>query len=84
MNKNPIGKRLSSICSISAEDVPNGISGIFLVWYKKAKTEDLVKSLEEFVQKLDAVAAVIFTLINVQCDWSQSNNSHAIFAMISF
>ena len=30
INKSPIGKRLASICSVSAEDVPSGVSGIFL------------------------------------------------------
>ena len=37
-----------------------------LVCFKKAKTEVLVKGLDEFVQKLDVVAAVVFTLIDVQ------------------
>ena len=74
--KSPIGKRLASICTVSVEDVPNDVSGIFLahlpgfmkemVSFKKAKTEVLVKGLYEFVQKLDVVAAVIFTLIDVK------------------
>ena len=34
--------------------------------FKKAETEDLVKGLDKFVQKLDVVAAVIFTLIDVK------------------
>ena len=32
-------------------------------WLKKPKTEDLVKELDELAQKLDMIAAVIFTLI---------------------
>ena len=61
-------KRLDSMCNDSVEDVPNDVSGIFLAhlpdfmkemaWFKKAKTEDLVKVLDEFIQKLDVVAAV--------------------------
>ena len=76
------------------DDVPNGVSGIFLahfpdfmkamVWFKKAKIEDLVKGLDEFTQKLNVVAPVIFTLIDVEGNLSQCNNSHAIFAMITF
>ena len=74
MNKSPIGRRLASIYSVSAEDVPNGASGIFLanlsdfmkemVWFKKTETKDLVKGLDELVQKLDVVASVIFPLID--------------------
>ena len=51
MYKSPILKRLARICSVSVEDVPNCISVIFLahllhfmkemVWFKKAKTENL-------------------------------------------
>ena len=37
-----------------------------MVWFKKAKIEILVKGLEEFIQKLDVIAAVIFTLIDVK------------------
>ena len=76
MNKSPTGKRLANVCSVSAQDVPNGFSGIFLahlpdfmkemVWFEKTETKDLVKGLDEFVQKLDVVAAVIFTLIDVK------------------
>ena len=36
-----------------------------IVCLKKAITEDLLKGLDEFAQKLDMVAAVIFTLIDV-------------------
>ena len=36
-----------------------------IVWFKKAETEDLVKGLDKFIQKFDVVAAVIFTLIDV-------------------
>ena len=32
INKSPIGKRLTSICSVSIKDVPNGVSGIFLAY----------------------------------------------------
>ena len=45
MNKGLMGKRLASICRVSAEDVLNGVSGIFLahipdfikemVWFKR-------------------------------------------------
>ena len=37
-----------------------------MVWFKKAETEDLVKVLDEFVQKFDVAAALIFTLIDVK------------------
>ena len=37
-----------------------------MVWLKKAKTEGLMKGLGEFAQKLDLVAAVIVTLIDVE------------------
>ena len=70
------GERLASVCSVSVNDVPNGVSGIFLahfpdlmkgmVWFKKAETEDVVKGLDEFAQRLDVVAAVIFTLIDIK------------------
>ena len=39
-----------------------------MVWFKKAETEDLLKGLDEFSQKLDVVNAVIFTVINVKCE----------------
>ena len=65
-------------------DVSNGVFGIFLahfpgfiekmVWSKKSEMKDLVKSLGEFTQKLDVVAAVIFALI-------QSNSNHPIVAI---
>ena len=94
MNKIPIGKRLTSVCSVFAEDVPNGVSGVFLahlldfmkdmVWFKKAEMEDLVKALDKFIQKFDVVAAVIFTLFDVEGESRQKNNNHAIFVMISF
>ena len=35
-------------------------------WLKKAETEDLVKGFDELAQKLEVVAAVIFTLIDVK------------------
>ena len=76
MNKGPIKKRLANVCNVSVNDVPNGVPGFFLshlpdlmnemVWFKKAHTEVLVKGLDEFVQKHDVVAAVIFTLIDVK------------------
>ena len=69
-NESLLGKRLASVCSVSVEDVPNGVSGLFLahfpdfmkemVQFTKAETEDLMKGLDEFTQKLDVVAAVIF------------------------
>ena len=37
-----------------------------MIWLKKADTKDLVKGLDEFAQKLDVVAAIIFTLIDVK------------------
>ena len=37
-----------------------------VVWLQKAKTEDLVKGLDELSQNCDVVAAVIFTLIDVK------------------
>ena len=76
MNKSCIGKRLASICSVSVEDGPSGISGIFLahlpdftkvmIWFKKGKTENLVEGIEKFIKELDVVAAVIFSLIDVK------------------
>ena len=76
IHKSLLGKRLASICSVLVDDDPNGVSGIFLahlpdfmkemVWFKKAETEDLMKGLDEFVQKLGVIAAVIFTFIDVK------------------
>ena len=76
MNKSSIWNRLASICSVSVEDVFNSVSGIFLaylpdlmremVWFEKAKTENTVKGLDEFTQKLALVAALIFTLSDVK------------------
>ena len=76
MNKSPIRKRLTGICIVSVEDVSNDVSGIFLVhlpdfmkemvWFKKAKTEDIVKGLDKSVQKIDVITAVIFTVIEIK------------------
>ena len=35
-------------------------------WFKKSKTKDLVKGLDEFDQMPNVVSAVIFTLIDVK------------------
>ena len=35
-------------------------------WLKKAETEDVMNRLDELVQKLDVIAAVIFTFIDVK------------------
>ena len=35
-------------------------------WFKMAKTEDLVKRLDEVAQKIIVVATVVFTLIDVK------------------
>ena len=53
MNESLLGQRLASVCSVSVDVVPNGVSGIFLAHFpdfmeeiegfKKAQTEDLVK-----------------------------------------
>ena len=76
INKSLVGKRLASICSVLVDDAPNGVSGNFyspfsrfhegdgIVW--KTETEDLLKGLDGFAQKLDVVAAVIFTFIYVK------------------
>ena len=76
INESLLGKRLASTYSVLVDDVPNGGSGIFLahfpdfmkemVWLKKAEIENLLQGLDEFAQELDMVAAVIFTLIDVQ------------------
>ena len=76
MNQSLVGKKLARVSSALIDDVPNGVSGIVLahfpdfmkvmVWFKTAKTEDLVKGFEEFSQKLDVVNAVIFSLIDVK------------------
>ena len=59
INKSLLGKRLASTCSVSIGDVPNSVS-VFLPISQIAKTEDLVKGLDEFAQKIDVVFAVIF------------------------
>ena len=51
-------EKASQICSVSADDVPNVVSGIFdahfpdfmkeVVWFKKAETEDVVRGLDKF------------------------------------
>ena len=76
MNESLFGKRIASVSSVSFDYVPNGVPGIFVAhfpdlikemgWFKKAKTEDVVKGLDEFYQKLDVAAAIIFTLIDVK------------------
>ena len=35
-------------------------------WLEKAETEDVVKGLDEWAQKLDMIAAFIFILIDVK------------------
>ena len=82
MNKSLFGKGLANACSVPVDDVPKGVSGIFLThfiefmeemeWIKKAEPEDLVKGLD------------FFTLINVNGESGSSNDSNAIFAMITF
>ena len=52
-----------------------------IIWFKTAKIEDVVKELDEYSQKPDVIAAIFFTFIDVK---GQSNNNHAIFAMITF
>ena len=57
MNKSPKGKRLASMCSVSAEDVLNGVSGIFLahlpyfmkemVWFKKSQKRRTSEGLRQ-------------------------------------
>ena len=54
-----------------------------MIWFKKAKTEDLVKGLDKFAQQLDVTAAVIFILSDVKGESESSKNRHAIFAMIT-
>ena len=49
-----------------------------MVWFKKDKTEDPVKGLDEFIQKLDVIATVIFTLIDVQ-DESESKQQQIFY-----
>ena len=72
INKSSIGKRLAGVCSVSINNISNVIFGIFtahlheMAWFKKAETEDIVKGLDKFAQKLDVVAAVIFTCIDVK------------------
>ena len=55
-----------------------------MVWLEKHKREYIVKGLNELAQMLDVIAAVIFGLIDFKVNLYQSNNSHAIFATISF
>ena len=65
--------------------VLNGISGIVLAhlldfikgkaWFKSAKTEDLVKGLNAFIQKHYVINIVILTLIDFKVE---SKISHAI------
>ena len=76
INKSTTVKRLVSLCSLSVDDFSNSVFGIFFAhhpdfmkemeWLKKDDTEDLVKGLGEFTQKLDVVAAIIITLIDVK------------------
>ena len=59
MNKNLFGKRLPNSCSVPVDDVPDGISGIFLIhfpyfvkemeWLKKPEAEDVIKGLDMLV-----------------------------------
>ena len=94
MNKSPLQKRPASVCSVSVDDVPNGGSVIFLahlphfmkemIWFQKSETVDPVKSLDEFIQKLDVVASVIFTLIDVKGESESKQKQPCYFSMISF
>ena len=49
----------------SVDDVPSVFSGVVLA-HLPVFIEDLAKGLDEFTQKLDVVATVIFTMINVK------------------
>ena len=75
MNKSLFGKGLANACSVPADDVPDGASGIFFThfpdfmemeWLKNAEIKDVVKGLDKLTQKLDVIAGVIFTLIDVK------------------
>ena len=75
MSKSLIGKRLCSLCSVSINDVPNGVSRIFLAhlpnsfrrWYGlKRLIDDLVKNLDEFIKKLNEIWCCHFHI-----DWYQ-------------
>ena len=58
-----LGKSLASVCSVSVDDVPDGLSGIFLAHFPDFRRFN--KGHRECAQKLDDVAAVIFTLIDI-------------------
>ena len=47
-----------------------------MVGFKKVDTDDLVKSLDEFDQKLYLVAAVIFTLTDVKGESESKQQQH--------
>ena len=82
------------MCSVFVDDVPHGVSGIFLahlpdfmkemIWFKKSKTEDPVKSFNGFIQKLDAVAAVIFTLIDFKGELESKQEQPCYFCYDQF
>ena len=78
----------------SVDYVPNGVYGIFLthlpnfmkkmVWFEKTETKDLVKGLDEFTQKLDVIAAVIFTLIDVISEFASKQQQPCYFCYDHF
>ena len=55
-----------------------------MVWFKKAETKDLIKGLDDFAQKLDVVAAVIFTLIDVKGEFKSKHQQPCYFCYDHF
>ena len=55
-----------------------------MVCFKKAEIEDLVKDLDKFIQKLDVVAAVIFTLIDVKGELESKQQQPCYFCYDQF
>ena len=65
----------ASACSVSVDDVSNGVLELshhfsdFMKeteWSKKAETAHVMEILDEFIQKNDMIADVIFTYIDVK------------------
>ena len=55
-----------------------------MVWFEKTETKDLVKGLDEFTQKLDVIAAVIFTLIDVISEFASKQQQPYYFCYDHF
>ena len=67
-NRCLFGKRLANACSIPVDDIHDGVSRIFLTYFLEVMKEiEWLKTLKQkMALKLDVIAAITFTLIDVK------------------